>query len=226
MAEDPPRESDYEETWELQRQVHARVASGESPGEVLFVQHSPVYTAGRRTSPEQRPTDGTPVVETDRGGLITYHGPGQLVGYPIVGLPDRVGPLAFVRRLEEAIILTLRSYGIESGRVDGRTGVWLPVDEASGRGERKIAAIGVRVSKRTTLHGFAFNVTAQSVGPFSGIIPCGITDAGVTSIADELAAAGVHQADFPTLVRVMNDITPHLERLLRWEDFEPSGWAR
>ncbi len=182
------------------------------------MQHSPVYTAGHRTSDDQRPTDGTPVVEVDRGGLITYHGPGQLVGYPIVGLPDRVGPLAYVRRLEEAIIRTLRGYGIESGRVAGRTGVWLDPD--GWRPERKIAAIGVRVSKRTTLHGFALNVTRASLGPFASIIPCGIADAGVTCIEDE-ATGGV-----PTLTETMDAITPHLAELLTWGPFEQTGWSR
>ena len=145
------RLSPYLPTWDYQREVHARVSSGELPAQVLYVEHEPVYTAGHRTTDEQRPHDGTPVIETDRGGLITYHGPGQLVGYPIVRLPDRVGPVAYVRRLEEAIIRTLRPLGIEGGRVEGRTGVWLRADQAQGRLERKIAAIGVRVSRRTTL---------------------------------------------------------------------------
>jgi len=210
--------ADYEPTWALQREVHARVASGEIGPQVLFVQHAPVYTAGRRTAAEQRPVDGTPVVEVDRGGLITYHGPGQLVGYPILPLPDRVGPLAYVRRLEEAIIRTLRSYGVESGRVEGRTGVWLDPD--AGRPERKIAAIGVRVSRRTTLHGFALNVTAASLGPFASIIPCGIADAGVTCIEHEVMGTP------PTLVETMDAITPHLAELLTWEPYEISGFSR
>lgn len=218
MRERPPALSGYLPTWELQRSLHARVASGELGPQVLFVQHSPVYTAGRRTAPEQRPLDGTPVVEVDRGGLITYHGPGQLVGYPIVPLPERVGPLAYVRRLEETIIRTLRGYGIEGGRVADRTGVWLPAD--GGRPERKIAAIGVRVSRRTTLHGFALNVTAASLGPFAGIVPCGIADAGVTCVEAE-TAEGV-----PALAEVMDALRPHLAELLGWRPFEPSGWAR
>lgn len=219
LREVPPRLSDYEETWEQQRAVHAAVASGELDPQVLFVQHAPVYTAGRRTAPEMRPQDGTPVIEVDRGGLITYHGPGQLVGYPIVPLPDRVGPLAYVRRLEEAVIRTLRDYGIESGRVEGRTGVWLAPDPARLLGERKICAIGVRVAKRTTLHGFALNVTRQSTGPFGGIIPCGIADAGVTCLEAELGGRPV-----PTLSEVMDALVPHLSELLTWRPFEPSGW--
>lgn len=218
MRERPPALSEYLPTWELQRHLHARVAAGELGPQVLYVQHTPVYTAGRRTTPDQRPVDGTPVVEVDRGGLITYHGPGQLVGYPIVPLPDRVGPLAYVRRLEEAIIRTIRSYGVEGGRVEGRTGVWLRAD--AGRPERKIAAIGVRVSRRTTLHGFALNVTAASLGPFAGIVPCGIADAGVTCLEAE-ATRGV-----PALDEVMDALTPHLGELLAWRPFEQSGWAR
>ncbi len=218
MRERPPALSEYRPTWDLQRSLHARVADGTLGPQVLYVQHAPVYTAGRRTAPDQRPADGTPVVEVDRGGLITYHGPGQLVGYPIVPLPDRVGPLAYVRRLEEALIRTLRGYGVEGGRVDGRTGVWLPA--ADGRPERKIAAIGVRVSRRTTLHGFALNVTAASLGPFADIVPCGIADAGVTCLEAE-ATGGV-----PALDEVMDALTPHLAELLAWAPFEQSGWAR
>jgi len=214
----PPALSDYTETWDLQRRLHAQVAAGELGPQLLFVQHAPVYTAGHRTTPEQRPTDGMPVVDVDRGGLITYHGPGQLVGYPIVPLPDKVGPLAYVRRLEEAIIRTLAGYGIDGGRVEGRTGVWLR--QEGFRPERKIAAIGVRVSRRTTLHGFALNVSAASAGPFADIIPCGISDAGVTSIEAEVPV-GV-----PTLEAVMDDITPHLAELLSWTPFVQSGWGR
>ncbi len=213
------RLSPYLPTWDYQREVHARVSSGELPAQVLYVEHEPVYTAGHRTTDEQRPHDGTPVIETDRGGLITYPGPGQLVGYPIVRLPDRVGPVAYVRRLEEAIIRTLRPLGIEGGRVEGRTGVWLRADQAQGRLERKIAAIGVRVSRRTTLHGFALNVAAESLGPFAGIIPCGIADADVTSIETELGVA-------PSLADVADAITPHLAELLTWHDFEMAGWSR
>jgi len=209
----PPALSDYTETWDLQRRLHAQVAAGELGPQLLFVQHAPVYTAGHRTTPEQRPTDGTPVVDVDRGGLITYHGPGQLVGYPIVPLPDKVGPLAYVRRLEEAIIRTLAGYGIDGGRVEGRTGVWLR--QEGFRPERKIAAIGVRVSRRTTLHGFALNVSAASAGPFADIIPCGISDAGVTSIEDELGRLA------PSLLEVGQALEPFLVRHL---DFALEGF--
>ncbi|MBB1516579.1 lipoyl(octanoyl) transferase LipB [Tessaracoccus sp. MC1679] len=174
--------ADYQETWDRQRALHAAVAGG-APGQVLYVEHSPVYTAGRRTTAEQRPQDGTPVIDVDRGGLITYHGPGQLVGYPIVQLREGVGVVDYVRALEAAVIELLTGYGLTSGRVEGRTGVWLPAD--GDRPERKICAIGVRVARRTTMHGFALNVLS-SAERFSNIIACGIADAGVTSIVEEL----------------------------------------
>ncbi|MCW3156821.1 lipoyl(octanoyl) transferase LipB [Micropruina sonneratiae] len=205
LTDEPPRLSPYLPTWEYQRQIHARVASGELPPQVLYVEHEPVYTAGRRTEPHERPFDGTPVVDVDRGGKITWHGPGQLVGYPIVFLPRGVGVVDYVRRVEEALIRVLADYGLDTGRVEGRTGVWLP--GASGRPERKIAAIGIRVSKQTTMHGFALNVTSQ-LGGFDNIVPCGIADAGVTSMAAELSTP------VPTLVEVAQALEPHLSELL------------
>lgn len=174
--------ADYQATWDYQRSVHAAVADGAAP-RVIYVEHSPVYTAGRKTKPSDYPKDGTPVIPVDRGGEITYHGPGQLVGYPIVRLADGVGVVDHVRALEAAVIELLDGYGLSSGRVAGRTGVWLPAD--SGRPERKICAIGVRVAKRTTTHGFALNVLS-SAERFGNIVPCGIADAGVTSIVEEL----------------------------------------
>ncbi len=197
--------SDYQETWDLQRAVHARVVAGEIGPQVLYVQHPPVYTAGRRTEPHERPFDGTPVVDVDRGGKITYHGPGQLVGYPIVTLTRAIGPLEYVRRLEQAVIEVLAPLGIAGERVDGRTGVWLPA--ADGRPERKICAIGIRVARMTTMHGFALNVGAEASGPFGNIVPCGIDDAGVTSIADEIGWA-------PSLIEVARDLEPRLAREL------------
>ncbi len=176
--------SDYRETWEYQRAVHAAVSAGARPGHVVFVEHTPVYTAGRRTESHERPVDGTPVIDVDRGGRITYHGPGQLVGYPIVRLRDGVGVVDHVRLLETAIIAMLASLGLHTARVAGRTGVWLPADDV--RPERKICAIGVRVAARTTMHGFALNV-APSTEHFANIVPCGIADAGVTSLEEELA---------------------------------------
>ncbi|MFV0451835.1 MAG: lipoyl(octanoyl) transferase LipB [Propioniciclava sp.] len=184
LTDSPPVRGDYLATWELQRQVHARVVSGEECPQVLFVEHDPVYTAGRRTQPDERPVDGTPVVDVDRGGKITYHGPGQLVGYPIVPLTRTIGPLEYVRRLEQAVIDLLALDGIATMRVEGRTGVWLAASPR--RPERKICAIGIRVSRMTTLHGFALNVAATSTAPFGSIVPCGIRDAGVTSVEDEL----------------------------------------
>ena len=210
LADRPPTLSEYVPTWEHQREVHARVAAGELPPQVLFVEHPPVYTAGRRTEPHERPFDGTPVVDVDRGGKITWHGPGQLVGYPIVFLPRGIGVVDYVRRVEEALIRVLADYGLATGRVDGRTGVWLA--PTATRPERKIAAIGIRVSKQTTMHGFALNVTSQ-LGGFDNIVPCGITDAGVTSIAAELDGAP------PILVEVARAIEPHLSDLLALRPF-------
>lgn len=247
IRERPRRLSEYRGTWDHQREVHARVASGELGDQVIFCEHEPVYTAGRRTRPEDMPFDGTPVVEVDRGGEITWHGPEQLVGYPIILLPGRVGVVDHVRRVEQAVIDLLAGYGIHAGRVPGRTGVWLPADDpgsvpavdkgvqhkpsghdrtgsftfdaptsaptaapgglqlagidgfsqastlpaptaaagAPPRPERKICAIGVRVARRTTMHGFALNVNNTMAG-FDNIVPCGISDAGVTSMAAEL----------------------------------------
>lgn len=213
IADAPPALTDYHAGWELQREVHAKVASGELGPQVLYVEHPPVYTAGRRTEPHERPLDGTPVVDVDRGGRITYHGPGQLVGYPIVFLPRGTGVVDYVRRVEEALIRLLGGYGITTGRVPGRTGVWLAAD---GRGpERKIAAIGIRVARQTTMHGFALNV-ASDLSDFARIVPCGISDAGVTSMADELDTPA------PGLVEVARRLEPLLAELLAFEPYDPS----
>jgi lipoyl(octanoyl) transferase len=216
ITDDPPRLLDYQVGWDLQRQVHAQVASGELPPRVLYVEHDHVFTAGHRTEPHERPLDGTPVVDVDRGGKITYHGPGQLVGYPIVGLPDRVGVVDYVRRVEEALIRGLAEYGLATGRIPGRTGVWLPANGR--RGERKIAAIGVRVAKRTTMHGFALNIDPD-LSYFAKIIPCGIDDAEVTSVATELGSA-------PALVRVAERLEPHLADLLAFRPYQPRADLR
>lgn len=205
--------SEYRATWDYQKDVHARVATGEIDDTTIFVEHSPVYTAGRRTEPHERPFDGTPVVDVDRGGKITYHGPGQLVGYPIVRLPDGVGVVDYVRRVEEAVIRTLADYGLTTGRIPERTGVWLAKDGL--RPERKICAIGIRVSKRTTLHGFALNIAAASAGPFANIIPCGITDAGVTTMEHELGSA-------PTLAEIAGRLEPRLRELLGFAPYDYS----
>ena len=173
---------DYQTAWDLQREiVAARVDGG--PDELLLLQHPSVYTAGRRTLPEERPADGTPVVDTDRGGKITWHGPGQLVGYPIVALAEPMDVVNFVRRLEEALITVCAGFGLQTGRVEGRSGVWLAADGP--RPERKIAAIGIRVARGVTQHGFALNCDCD-LGAYGSIVPCGIADAGVTSLTAEL----------------------------------------
>lgn len=201
---EPPSLSDYQPTWDYQREVHAEVAEGRRPGHVIYVEHSPVYTAGRKTNPADFPRDGTPVIPVDRGGEITYHGPGQLVGYPIVRLADGVGVVDHVRALESAVISLLATYGLETGRVPGRTGVWLPATDT--RPERKICAIGVRVARRTTMHGFALNVLS-SAERFGNIVPCGISDAGVTSIIEELPGRW-------SVTGVAHDLTDHLTAAL------------
>ena len=173
---------DYRVAWQLQQElVDARVAGGADT--LLLLEHPAVYTAGRRTLAGERPKDGTPVIDTDRGGKITWHGPGQLVGYPIVTLAEPLDVVNYVRRIEESLIKVCTGLGLEVGRVDGRSGVWLPA--GGGRPARKVAAIGVRVSRATTLHGFALNCDCD-LGAFERIVPCGITDAGVTSISAEL----------------------------------------
>jgi lipoyl(octanoyl) transferase len=216
----------YEEALAEQQRLHAQRVADEIPDTVLLLEHSPVYTAGKRTRPEDRPLDGTPVVETNRGGEITWHGPGQLVGYPIVKLPDPVDVVAYVRRLEEVSIRTLAEFGVESTRIEGRTGVWVlgaaipgakpdPAQQvdiggltlrmgvkmgidprlagpeyapsnAGQRGDdRKITAIGVRVARGVTMHGFALNCDPDMTW-FDRIVPCGIRDAGVGSLSTEL----------------------------------------
>jgi lipoyl(octanoyl) transferase len=179
----------YEEAWERQRELHAARVAGEGPDTLLLLEHPSVYTAGKRTEPHERPQDGTPVVDVDRGGKITWHGPGQLVGYPIVALPDPVDVVAYVRRLESALIEVCAGFGVDAGRGEGRSGVWLPADEpgpdSRWRPERKIAAIGIRVARGVTMHGFALNCDPD-LGAFGAIVPCGIADAGVTSLSAEL----------------------------------------
>ena len=173
---------DYRVAWQLQRQLaEARVAGGTD--KLLLLQHPSVYTAGRRTLEHERPTDGTPVIDTDRGGKITWHGPGQLVGYPIIGLAEPLDVVNYVRRVEESLIKVCADLGLDVGRIDGRSGVWVPA--GGGRPARKLAAIGVRVSRATTLHGFALNCDCD-LDAFGRIVPCGITDAGVTSVSAEL----------------------------------------
>jgi lipoyl(octanoyl) transferase len=173
---------DYQEAWDQQRTWHAEVVDG-APDLLWLLEHPPVYTAGRRTEPLDRPFDGTPVIDVDRGGKITWHGPGQLVGYPIVRLPDPIDVVAHVRRMEGMLIDVCAALGVTAGRVEGRSGVWLAADD---RGtERKIAAIGVRVSRGVTMHGFALNCDPD-LSWYDRIVPCGIRDASVTSLSAEL----------------------------------------
>ncbi|MGI9824541.1 lipoyl(octanoyl) transferase LipB [Agromyces sp. Marseille-Q5079] len=196
----------YIEGLDLQRAVHRTVVSGERPDTVLLLEHTSVYTAGKRTAPDERPTDGTPVIDVDRGGKITWHGPGQLVGYPIIRLAEPVDVVAYVRRLEGVLIDVLAGLGVEGRRVDGRSGVWVG---PPGR-ENKIAAIGIRVADGVTMHGFALNCS-NSIEPYEKIVACGIRDAGVTTIsretglettpADVLATVGSHlRAEFEVVV--------------------------
>ncbi|MFG2191246.1 lipoyl(octanoyl) transferase LipB [Streptomyces sp. NPDC048639] len=219
---------EYQEAWQEQRRVHAARFADEIPDTCLLLEHPPVYTAGRRTQDSERPLDGTPVVDVDRGGKITWHGPGQLVGYPILKLPRPVDVVAHVRRLEEALIRTCAEFGLESTRIEGRSGVWIlgdPVEQRTALGglsldfdprsaegssgedgefdprlsgpeyapsnagqrreDRKLAAIGIRVAKGVTMHGFALNCDPDNTW-FDRIVPCGIRDAGVTSLSNEL----------------------------------------
>jgi lipoyl(octanoyl) transferase len=208
---------DYLAAWERQREVHAGVVAG-GPGTVLLLEHSPVYTAGKRTEPHERPSTGSgtrgevPVIEVDRGGKITFHGPGQLVGYPIVRLPDHVLVVDYVRRLEEALILVCADLGVTTARVPGRSGVWLQAER--GRPERKIAAIGIRVSRGVTMHGFALNCDVD-LSWYERFVPCGIADAGVTTLSAELGRD-------VTVAEVLPLVERHLADLLAWAPYDPT----
>jgi len=197
---------DYRTAWDEQRRLHAEVADGLAPPTVLLLEHPDVYTAGKRTEPWERPVDGTPVVDTDRGGKITWHGPGQLVGYPILRLDaGRLDVVAYVRRMEAMLIAVCAELGVPSAqRIKGRTGVWVPGDE---RGpDRKVAAIGIRVARNTTQHGFALNCNCD-LSRFDRIVPCGITDAAVTSLSRELDRE-------VTVAEVLPVVERHLPTLL------------
>ena len=202
---------DYLAAWELQREVHAAVADG-APDTVLLLEHPPVFTCGKRTDPHERPLDpgGAPVIDVDRGGKITFHGPGQLVGYPVVRLPDHVKVVDYVRRVEEALIGVCAELGVATARVPGRSGVWLRADE---RGpERKVAAIGIRVSRGVTMHGFALNCDVD-LGWYDRFVPCGIPDAGVTSLSAELGR------DVP-VTEVVPLVERQLSSYLAWGPYE------
>ncbi|WP_255950928.1 lipoyl(octanoyl) transferase LipB [Streptomyces odontomachi] len=236
---------EYQQAWDEQRRVHAARFADEVPDTCLLLEHPPVYTAGRRTAPAERPLDGTPVIDVDRGGKITWHGPGQLVGYPIMKLPRPVDVVAHVRRLEEALIRTCADFGLATTRVEGRSGVWVlgdakdPGEQASAFGglaldfdprladdefdprlngpeyapsnagqrreDRKIAAIGIRVAKGVTMHGFALNVNPDNTW-FDRIVPCGIRDAGVTSLAYELGRDITVEEVLPVVVEHLRDV--------------------
>ena len=191
---------DYQAAWDRQREVHAAVVASEEPDTVLLLEHATVYTAGKRTEPHERPLDGTPVIDVDRGGKITWHGPGQLVGYPIVHLPSPVDVVAHVRRLEAMMIAVCADLGVTAGRIEGRSGVWVSADESGP--DRKIGAIGIRVSQSVTMHGFALNCDCD-LSWAQVIVPCGIADAGVTSLSKEL------RRDVP-----VNEVLPYVEKHL------------
>lgn len=169
----------YPDALELQRKIHGDVVSGTRPDTVLLLEHESVYTAGKRTEDSERPTDGTAVIDVDRGGKITWHGPGQLVGYPIMKLPDPIDVVGYVRYLEQVLIDTCADFGLATQRVEGRSGVWVRSEDT----DLKIAAIGIRVSDHTTMHGFALNCS-NSLKPYEHIIACGIQDAGSATISE------------------------------------------
>lgn len=172
-----PNFVDYEAAWQLQRAIHSDIAAGTRPETCLLLEHASVFTAGKRTEESERPADGTPVIDVDRGGKITWHGPGQLVGYPIMRLPDPIDVVGYVRWLEQVLINTIAEFGVAGQRVGGRSGVWVDVD---GNFE-KVAAIGIRVAEKTTMHGFALNCD-NSLEPYDTIIACGIRDAKTTTL--------------------------------------------
>jgi lipoyl(octanoyl) transferase len=205
---------DYVAAWDTQRALHQEVVAGSRPDTVWLLEHPPVFTAGKRTATGDRPADpgGAPVIDVDRGGMITFHGPGQLVGYPIVRLADHVKVVDYVRRIEEALIGVCRDLGLETARVPGRSGVWLAADDV--RPERKVAAVGIRVSRGVTMHGFALNCDVD-LSWYDRFVPCGIADAGVTSLSAELGR-GI------TVYDVLPSVRGHLSDLLAWAPYQPT----
>lgn len=207
-----PSAIDFEDAWEIQRTLHAQRVADEIGDTAMFLEHPPVYTAGRRTEPHERPFDGTPVVDVDRGGKITFHGPGQLVGYPIAKLPSHVLVVDYVRRVEEAMIRAAADLGVATGRVPGRSGVWIAASAA--RAERKVGAIGIRVARGVTMHGFSLNADVD-LSFYERFVPCGIADAGVTSLSAELGRD-------VTVRDAAAAIAPHLAELLQWQPYTPA----
>jgi lipoyl(octanoyl) transferase len=190
---------DFVAAWDLQRELHAQRVADQIGDTAMFLEHPPVYTAGRRTEPFERPFDGTPVVDVDRGGKITFHGPGQLVGYPITKLPSHV-------------LRAAADLGVQTGRVPGRSGVWLAATAT--RAERKVGAIGIRVARGVTMHGFSLNADVD-LSYYDRFVPCGIADAGVTSLSAELGRD-------VTVRETAAAIAPHLRELLTWQPYTPA----
>ena len=191
---------EYEEALANQRIMHSEVAQAKRPNTLILLEHPSVFTAGKRTADNEKPTDGTPVVDVDRGGKITWHGPGQLVGYPIVKLAKPTELVGFVREIEAGLIRVCSEFGITSQRVDGRSGVWIRDSD----GDRKIAAIGIRVAQGVSMHGFALNVNPD-LSAFNRIIPCGIDDAAVTSMAQELSRDVTVEEVTPVIEKYMTE---------------------
>jgi lipoyl(octanoyl) transferase len=196
-----PNFVDYQRAWDIQREVHAQVVSGSRPNTVLLLEHDGVYTAGKRTENEERPLDGTPVIDVDRGGKITWHGPGQLVGYPIMRLPEPIDVVGYVRWLEQVLIDSISELGLHTERVEGRSGVWAPVGDT----HVKIAAIGIRVAEKVTMHGFALNCN-NSLDPYETIIACGIKDATTSTISKLLQREVTPAMAAEVIQRRLNEI--------------------
>jgi lipoyl(octanoyl) transferase len=203
-----PEFVEYTRGWDIQRELHENVLAGAAPSTVLLLEHAAVYTAGKRTEDHERPFDGTPVVPVDRGGKLTWHGPGQLIGYPIIKLKNKAGIRDYVERLEAVIIAVLADYGIEAVRIKGRAGVWIDQDEKGPA--RKIAAIGIRIHEGVTMHGFAINCN-NDLAPYGQIIACGITDAGVTTISRE---TGRDVAPADLVSRIIEELRNNEEALV------------
>ncbi|MDQ1052278.1 lipoyl(octanoyl) transferase [Arthrobacter sp. SORGH_AS 212] len=203
-----PEFVDYQHAWDLQRELHGKVVAGEAPSTVLLLEHAAVYTAGKLTEDHERPFDGTPVVAVDRGGKLTWHGPGQLIAYPILKLRNRAGIRDYVERLEAVMIAVMADYGIRAERIKGRAGVWVKAD-ANGP-DRKIAAIGIRVLNGVTMHGVAINCS-NDLAPYGQIIACGITDAGVTTMSRE-TGKDIRPADIAE--RFVEEFRKHEEALV------------